>query len=89
MRAHIPGPARKRRVLRASDSALLQPLLVEADGLLGLGGLTGHELDVKVDPQFVRANEIHRLCGDPSRLQAVAGPLPTYTLRETLAWMLE
>ncbi len=57
--------------------------------LTTLRDLTGHELDVKVDPQFVRANEIHRLCGDPSRLQAVAGPLPTYTLRETLAWMLE
>lgn len=57
--------------------------------LATLRDLTGHELDVKVDPQFVRANEIHRLCGDPSKLHAAAGPLPAYTLRETLAWMLE
>ncbi len=56
--------------------------------LATLRELTGHELDVKVDPQFVRANEIHRLCGDPSKLLAATGPLPTYTLRETLAWML-
>ncbi len=51
--------------------------------------LTGHAIDVQVDPNLVRTNEIHRLCGDPSRLLAATGPLPSFTLRDTLAWMLE
>lgn len=53
-----------------------------------LRDLTGHALDVEVDPQFVRTNEIHRLCGDPAKLLAATGPLPTYALRDTLSWML-
>lgn len=50
--------------------------------------LTGHDIRVEVDPRLVRSNEILRLCGDPNRLLQAAGPLPTYTLRETLSWML-
>lgn len=33
--------------------------------------LTGHVLDPQVNPRLVRANEVHRLCGDPARLRAV------------------
>ena len=33
--------------------------------------LTGHTIDVQVNPAFVRSNEIARLCGNPDRLQAV------------------
>jgi nucleoside-diphosphate-sugar epimerase len=51
--------------------------------------LTGHRIEVEVDPQFVRPNEVHRLCGDPALLEAAIGPLPQYGLRATLAWMLE
>lgn len=50
--------------------------------------LTGHRIDVRVDKAFVRDNEVRRLCGDPSRLRRVAGPLPAYGLEDTLAWML-
>jgi GDP-6-deoxy-D-talose 4-dehydrogenase len=50
--------------------------------------LTGHDLGVEVDPRLVRANEIHRLCGDPARLRQAVGPLPAYTLSDTLSWML-
>lgn len=31
--------------------------------------LTGHTLEVQVNPAYVRANEVHRLCGDPDKLQ--------------------
>jgi nucleoside-diphosphate-sugar epimerase len=51
--------------------------------------LTGHGIEVDVDPRFVRPNEVHRLCGDAARLEAAVGPLPAYSLRDTLAWMLE
>lgn len=30
--------------------------------------ITGHNIEVKINPEFLRANEVHRLCGDPSKL---------------------
>lgn len=51
--------------------------------------LTDHHPRITRDPALVRPQEIHRLCGDPARLRAACGTLPAYTLRETLAWMLE
>ena len=36
---------------------------------------TGHHMAVHVNPAFVRANEVHRLCGSPSKLLACIGPL--------------
>jgi len=50
--------------------------------------LTGHRIEVRVDPAFVRANEVHRLCGDPGRLQQAIGTLPASSLEDTLARML-
>ena len=40
------------------------------------------------DAGFVRANEVHRLCGDPAKLVACVGPLRQPALRETLMAML-
>jgi nucleoside-diphosphate-sugar epimerase len=54
-----------------------------------LRDLTRHTLEVKQNPAFVRANEVHRLCGDPSSLLQATGPLPPYPLQDTLAWMLD
>jgi nucleoside-diphosphate-sugar epimerase len=54
-----------------------------------LTNITGHELDVRVNPAFVRANEVHRLCGDPAKLLACVGPLRQPALRETLQTMLQ
>ena len=51
--------------------------------------LTGHTLQVQVNPAFVRPNEVHRLCGDPRKLLACTGPLPGFTLQDTLLWMLQ
>lgn len=50
--------------------------------------LTGHRIEVQVDPGLVRANEVHTLCGDPARLQQAIGELPAYSLEDTLRWML-
>lgn len=51
--------------------------------------LTGHHMEVRVNPAYVRANEVHRLCGSPVKLQACTGPLPAYHLKDTLRTMLD
>lgn len=33
--------------------------------------ITGHQIKVQVNPAFVRANEVHYLCGSPAKLQAL------------------
>jgi nucleoside-diphosphate-sugar epimerase len=50
--------------------------------------LTGHTLDAQVNPSFVRANEVHRLCGSPQKLELAIGALPPRDLTDTLSWML-
>ena len=50
--------------------------------------LTGHSMKVTVNPDFVRKNEVHRLCGDPARLINCLGELPEYSLQDTLRSML-
>lgn len=51
--------------------------------------LSGHELDVKVNPAFVRANEVRTLSGSAAKLESVIGPLKGVPLKETLSWMLQ
>ncbi len=50
--------------------------------------LSGHTLQVEVDPQLVRANELKILIGSPDKLKAVLPDLPDYSLQDTLGWML-
>ncbi|MBU8975649.1 NAD-dependent epimerase/dehydratase family protein [Lysobacter sp. MMG2] len=49
--------------------------------------ISGHRMDVRVNPAFVRANEVKRLRGDAGRLARAIGPLPQIPLRDTLEWM--
>jgi GDP-6-deoxy-D-talose 4-dehydrogenase len=51
--------------------------------------LTGHQMNVVVNPAFVRANELHRLCGDASKLHTTIGTHEPIALKDTLRWMLE
>lgn len=51
--------------------------------------ITGHHIEVEVNPAFVRANEVHRLCGSPAKLQALlARHGCTPPLEDTLRRML-
>ena len=54
--------------------------------------VSGHSIDVVVDPALVRSSEVHRLCGSPAKLRTllkldgpIAGDVP---LEETLLRML-
>lgn len=51
--------------------------------------LSGHDPEIRVNPDFVRANEVHRLVGSRAKLDAAIGPVPDIPLRDTLRWMLE
>jgi GDP-6-deoxy-D-talose 4-dehydrogenase len=51
--------------------------------------ITSHSIEVKVNPAFVRANEVHRLCGNPGKLIKSIGSQTQYDLKETLRWMLD
>jgi nucleoside-diphosphate-sugar epimerase len=53
-----------------------------------LSGITGHLMDVQVNPAFVRANEVHRLCGSAQKIRECVSDLPVYELEDTLQWML-
>lgn len=53
-------------------------------------GITGRTMQVRVNPAFVRANEVKTLCGDPTKLRRIIGSAwQTPPLAETLRWMLE
>lgn len=51
--------------------------------------LTGHKMEVVVNPAFVRANEVHRLCGSPTKLLECVGSMDSISLTDTLQWMLD
>ena len=51
--------------------------------------IAGYSIEVRVNPAFVRANEVRRLQGDGSRLQAAVGPLDDIPLETTLRWMFD
>jgi GDP-6-deoxy-D-talose 4-dehydrogenase len=51
--------------------------------------LTGHQIKVVVNPVFVRGNELHRLCGDASKLDKTIGTADSIALKDTLRWMLD
>lgn len=50
--------------------------------------ITGHNIEIQVNPKFVRANEVRVLAGDNHRLKEVVGDWSEYSLEETLTWML-
>ncbi len=49
--------------------------------------IAGYEIEVQVNPAFVRANEVRRLVGSNARLRALTGFAPGIPLEETLRWM--
>lgn len=55
--------------------------------------LTNHPIQISVNPDFVRANEVHRMCGDPKKLQQLLSlnkiEIQIPTLEETLQKMLD
>jgi GDP-6-deoxy-D-talose 4-dehydrogenase len=51
--------------------------------------ISGHDLEVRINPAFVRANEIKILVGNKDKLDKAVGKIDGFTLEETLRWMIE
>lgn len=51
--------------------------------------ITGHHLEIHINPLFRRANEVKILCGDNSKLRRFIPDWDTPPLEDTLRWMLE
>jgi GDP-6-deoxy-D-talose 4-dehydrogenase len=85
-----------RQLLAAGDAAIGKTFNVCSgkayslgEALDMMGDIAGYRIDVHVNPAFVRANEVVRLTGDNTRLQAVVGAIDPLPLQETLRWMYE
>jgi nucleoside-diphosphate-sugar epimerase len=50
--------------------------------------ISGHALEVRVNPRFVRANDVRILAGDASKLRAVLPEWRQIALEETMRWMI-
>jgi nucleoside-diphosphate-sugar epimerase len=50
--------------------------------------LSGHSMEIRVNPAFVRADEVRTLCGSRKRLESVIGAVSVPSLEQTIGWML-
>lgn len=54
-----------------------------------IAGIAGYEIRVKINPAFVRENEVTSLRGSNAKLTETIGSMDTVPLRTTLRWMYE
>jgi nucleoside-diphosphate-sugar epimerase len=52
-----------------------------------MADIAGYRIEVRVNPAFVRANDVLTLAGDNARLARAIGPLGQVALPDTLRWM--
>ena len=57
------------------------------DVLALMAEIAGYTIEVRVNPAFVRSNEVKRLVGSSAKLRALTGLQTATALRDTLAWM--
>ncbi|WP_345813070.1 GDP-mannose 4,6-dehydratase [Paraburkholderia sp. PREW-6R] len=56
--------------------------------LLAASDMTGHELEVQINPAFVRQTDVKMLAGSPARLRSLAPKVESIPFMDTLRWML-
>jgi len=59
------------------------------DILQKMSAIARHELRTKINPEFVRKNEVKTLIGSNKKLVSFIGELEPYPLEETLKWMFD
>ncbi|MGF6730253.1 GDP-D-mannose dehydratase [Paraburkholderia youngii] len=50
--------------------------------------LTGHDIEVQVNPAFVRQTDVKMLAGSPAKLQSLVPAVESIPFIDTLRWML-
>jgi nucleoside-diphosphate-sugar epimerase len=50
--------------------------------------ISGHTMEIKINPAFVRPNEVRTLCGSRKRIESVIGAVSVPSLEQTISWML-
>ncbi len=60
-----------------------------SDVIRFMNNIADHEIEVEIDPRFVRNNEIKILRGSNDLLKGLIGPVQAIPLEETLRWMYE
>lgn len=51
--------------------------------------ISGHKINVTINPAFIRKNDAPILSANPNMLHSILPDLPVYTLEDTLRWMFE
>ena len=51
--------------------------------------ISGHDVEVSVNPDFVRNNEVKRLLGNRNKLETLLNSDPPTSLTNTLTWMMD
>lgn len=59
------------------------------DVLAMMREISGHEPEIRINPEFVRANEVKSLVGSRKKLESAIGAVTDIPLIETLQWMYE
>jgi GDP-6-deoxy-D-talose 4-dehydrogenase len=54
-----------------------------------MNAMAGYEIAVKVNPDFVRTNEVEKLIGSPDKLFSLIGERKKIPIADTLRWMFE
>jgi len=54
-----------------------------------MNNIAGYEIDVRVNPEFIRPNEIKNLAGDTHKLSEMIQPRFDFNIESTLRWMYE
>lgn len=60
-----------------------------SDVILMMQEISGHEIEVRVNPAFVRSGEIKTLVGDKTHLEQLVGRMSGVPFVDTLRWMYE
>jgi nucleoside-diphosphate-sugar epimerase len=50
--------------------------------------ISGHTMEIRINPAFVRSNEVRTLCGSRKRIESVIGAVSVPSLEQTISWML-
>ena len=56
--------------------------------LSAASNLTGHELEIQVNPAFVRQTDVKMLAGSPAKLRSMVPTVEAIPFMDTLRWML-